>query len=168
MLHIGDKVLYPMHGAGVIQSIETSSIMGQERSYYILKLPFGEMKIMIPIDNVAQIGLREVIPRSEASKVFDVLKEKPKAVARTGSWNKRLNANLLKLKTGSIYEAAEVLKNLFCQDRKKKISTGERRLFDTAKQILVSELVLACGQEKSDVEKIVFDSLNENAPSAAN
>lgn len=167
MLNIGDKVMYPMHGAGVIQSIEKSSLMGTEQSYYILKLPFGEMKIMIPIDNVAKVGLREVIPSSEASRVLDVLKASPTDLVSSGSWNKRFNANMLKLKTGSIYEAAEVLKNLFCQDKKKKISTGERRLFDTAKQILVSELVMASGKDTDDVEKIVYDSLEENATAEA-
>lgn len=163
MLNIGDKVLYPMHGAGVIQGIEKSDVMGTEKAYYILKLPFGEMKIMIPVDNVAKVGLREIIPRAEAAKVLEVLKTAPRELAKVGSWNKRFNAHVLKLKSGSIYEAAEVLKSLFYQDKKKKISTGERRLFDTAKQILVSELVLVSGKDSQTVEKIVYDSLEENA-----
>jgi CarD family transcriptional regulator len=162
MLNVGDKVLYPMHGAGVIQGIEKSNLMGQEKSYYILKLPFGEMKIMIPVESVAKVGLRAIIPKSEAKKVFDVLKAKPKTIATAGSWNKRFNANMLKLKSGSIYEVAELVKNLFCQDKRRKISTGERRLFDTAKQVLVSELMLACDQNNHDVERLVYASLEEN------
>lgn len=163
MLSIGDKVLYPMHGAGVIQGIEKCEVMGEEKAYYVLKIPFGEMKVMIPMDNVKMIGLREIISQSEVGKVIDVLKEKPQLIT-TGSWNKRFNANLIKIKSGSIYEVAEVVKNLVLQDRKKKISTGERRLLDTARQILVSELVLACNKDTSTIEQWVYDLLEKNTP----
>ncbi len=162
MLSVGDKVVYPMHGAGVIEGIEECEVMGTNKSYYILMMPFGGMKVMIPMDNVASIGLREVITESDVEKVVEVFKDKPEQAV--GSWNRRFNANLLKIKSGSIYDVAEVVRNLILQDRSKKISTGERRLLDTAKQILVSELVLACDKDAPTVEAWMNDLLDKNTP----
>lgn len=162
MLSVGDKVVYPMHGAGVIEGIEECEVMGKIQSYYILMMPFGGMKVMIPLDNVKSIGLREVIGPSEVDKVIQVFKDTPEQPV--GSWNRRFNANLLKIKSGSIYDVAEVVRNLILQDRMKKISTGERRLLDTAKQILVSELVLACGKDASAVEEWMYELLEKNTP----
>ena len=162
MLNVGDKVVYPMHGAGVIEGIEECEVMGKSKNYYILMMPFGGMKVMIPMDNVENIGLREVITASDVEKVVEVFKNEPEQT--TGSWNRRFNANLLKIKSGSIYDVAEVVRNLILQDRSKKISTGERRLLDTAKQILVSELVFACDKDSSTGEAWVYDLLDKNTP----
>lgn len=162
MLHVGDKVVYPMHGAGVIQGIEDCEIMGESKSYYVLMMPFGGMKVMIPMDNVEHVGLRGIIGSEEVEKVVEVLKMKPELTPGS-SWNRRFNANLLKIKSGNIYDVAEVVRNLVQQDRLKKISTGERRLLDTAKQILVSELVLACEKDAAAVEKWMYGLLDENA-----
>ena len=162
MLSIGDKVVYPMHGAGIINGIEDCEIMGESRSYYVLKMPLGSMKVMIPIDNVANIGLRDVIPQGEVGKVKVILQGVPEQLA--GSWNKRFNANLLQIKTGDICNVAAVVRNLILQDRSKKISTGERRLLDIAKQILVSELVFACDKEPEAVETWMYDLLDKNTP----
>lgn len=163
MLSVGDKVVYPMHGAGVIEGIEECEVMGKTQSYYILMMPFGGMKVMIPMDNVKSIGLREVIGSAEVDKVIEVFKDTPPEQPG-GSWNRRFNANLLKIKSGSIYDVAEVVRNLILQDRMKKISTGERRLLDTAKQILVSELVLACDKDASAVEEWMYELLEKNTP----
>ena len=95
-MQIGDKVVYPMHGAGVIESMETREIMGEEKLYYVLKLPMGNMTVMIPVDNVENIGLREISSPQQVEKVKEVLKEKP--VKTQGSWNKRFHANLDQLK----------------------------------------------------------------------
>lgn len=162
MLSVGDKVVYPMHGAGIIEGIEDCEIMGENRSYYVLMMPFGGMKVMIPMDNVDNIGLRGIIGQQEVEKVVGVLQTQPEQV--TGSWNRRFNANLLKIKSGCIYDVAEVVRNLVLQDRAKKISTGERRLLDTAKQILVSELVLACDKDATAVETWMYDLLDKNTP----
>ncbi len=162
MLSIGDKVVYPMHGAGIIEGIEECEVMGETKSYYVLRMPFGGMKVMIPLNNVENIGLREVITQDEVEKVVVVLQSEPEIV--TGSWNRRFNANLLKIKSGSIYDVAEIVRNLVLQDRTKKISTGERRLLDTAKQILVSELVLACDKDASSVETWMYEMLDKNTP----
>ena len=104
MLKIGDIVVYPMHGAGKIAGVEECEIMGEHKSYYILKLPMGSLKVMIPVDNAENIGLREVIDKEELSAVLEVLKAKPEKAV--GSWNKRFQANLDRLKTGDLKEVA--------------------------------------------------------------
>ena len=162
MLTVGDKVVYPMHGAGVIEGIEECEVMGEIKQYYVLRMPFGGMKVMIPMNNVDSIGLREVIAETEVEKVANVLREPLSEVI--GSWNRRFNANLFKIKTGNVFDVAEVVKNLVLQDKVKKISTGERRLLDTAKQILISELELACHNDAETVEAWMYTLLEENTP----
>ncbi|MGI6092614.1 MAG: CarD family transcriptional regulator [Veillonellaceae bacterium] len=162
MLTVGDKVVYPMHGAGVIEAIEEHEVLGQRQQYYILSIPYGGMKVMIPLHNVNNVGLREVIGDTEVEKVADILKSEPDQV--NANWNRRFNMNLAKIKSGSIYEVAEVVRNLMQQDHAKKLSTGERRLLDTAKHIMVSELVLACGKDASRVEDWVNGLLQGNTP----
>ena len=141
MLQIGDRVVYPMHGAGEITGIEEYDVMGQGqmKSYYVMEMPIGGMRIMLPADNIDKVGLREVSPTDMVDKIEEVLKGDP--VKAVGSWNKRFHANLNRLKTGDILEVAAVLRNLALQDRIKKISSGERRLLDTAKQIFLTEVV---------------------------
>ncbi len=141
MLQVGDKVVYPMHGAGEITGIEEHDVMGQGqmRSYYVMKMPMGDMKIMLPTDNIDGVGLRQISPPEMIEKIESVLKDKP--VKAVGSWNKRFHANLARLKTGDILEVAAVARNLALQGQEKKISSGEQRLLDTAKQILLSEMV---------------------------
>ncbi len=162
MLTVGDKVVYPMHGAGVIEAIEEHEVLGQRQTYYILSMPYGGMKVMIPLKNVENIGLREVIRPPEVEQVANVLKSAPAKI--NANWNRRFNLNLAKIKSGSIYEVAEVVRNLMLQDQVKKLSTGERRLLDTARQILVSELVLACGKDADSVEQWVNGLLRGNTP----
>lgn len=162
MLAIGDKVVYPMHGAGVIEAIEEHEVLGERQLYYILTMPFGGMKVMIPMQSVKSIGLRDIIGELEVPRVVDILQTAP--VEINVSWNRRFNSSLLKLKTGSIYEVAEVVKNLIARDHSKKLSTGERRLLDTAKQILVSELVLVCGKDADSVEEWIYDLCQTNTP----
>lgn len=162
MLAVGDKVVYPMHGAGVIEAIEEHEVLGASQSYYVLAMPYGGMKVMIPINNVDSVGLREVIGEPEVLKVMEVLRAAPSTA--NSSWNRRFNANLTKIKSGSIYEVAEVVRNLIVQDQAKKLSTGERRLLDTARQILVSELVLACGKDVNSVEQWINSLFVSNTP----
>lgn len=141
MFNIGDKVVYPMHGAGIIEAIEDRDFLGKVQSYYVMKLPFGGMKVMVPLNNVENIGLRQVVGMEEINEVFNILKDRRKVTATT--WNRRVKANIDKMKSGDIYEVAEVVRNLALQDREKRLSTGERRLLENARQILISELVLA-------------------------
>ena len=160
MLHVGDRVVYPMHGAGIISGIEECEVMGESKLYYILKMPLGNMKVMIPTDNVDNIGLRDVISMDGVEEVKEVLHDVPEKVM--GSWNKRFHANLERLKSGDICDVAAVTRNLILQDRLRKISSGERRLLDLAKQILISELVYACDKTPETVEKWMDDQLADN------
>lgn len=148
---IGDRVLYPMHGAGVIEAIEEKKILGEIHSYYVLRLPAGDMKVMIPMKNVDEIGVRDIISRDEAAAViahFNAHVDRDDA-----NWNKRFRDNMAKLKSGDINEVLEVVKNLMCRDRKKGLSTGERKMLSNAKQILISELVLTDVAGVDEIEK---------------
>ncbi|MBP2652348.1 MAG: transcriptional regulator, CarD family [Firmicutes bacterium] len=160
MLAIGDKVVYPMHGAGVIEAVEEHEVLGQRQEYYILTMPYGGMRVMIPMKNAESIGLREVIAEPDVSKVIEVLRTAPVQV--NANWNRRFNVNLTKIKSGNIYEVAEVVRNLILQDKNKKLSTGERRLLDTARQILVSELVLVCNMDLESVELWIDNLFEKN------
>ena len=160
MLQVGDQVVYPMHGAGVIADIEQCEVMGEVKSYYVLKMPIGSMKVMIPTDNVENIGLRDVISKKGVKKVAEVLADTPERAV--GSWNKRFHATLARMKSGDICDVAAVARNLILQDRVRKISSGERRLLDLAKQILVSELVYACGKQPEEVTEWMDGILEKN------
>ncbi|MDD4657430.1 MAG: CarD family transcriptional regulator [Eubacteriales bacterium] len=141
MFKVGDKVVYPMHGAGIIEAIETKEILGKVKQYYVLRMPIGDMKVMIPVSTVGDAGLRQVIDTEAVQQVLDVLRKK--RVASTANWNRRYRAHLEKLKTGDVFAIAEVVRNLTCRDKEKGLSTCERKMLDTARQILVSELALA-------------------------
>ena len=160
MLQVGDCVVYPMHGAGIIADIEKCEVMGEEKSYYVLRMPIGNMKVMIPTDNVDNIGLRDVISEEGVAQVAEVLADTPERAA--GSWNKRFHATLERMKSGDICDVAAVMRNLVLQDRIRKISSGERRLLDLAKQILVSELVYACGKTPDEVDAWMGGILEKN------
>jgi CarD family transcriptional regulator len=141
LFKVGDKVVYPMHGAGVIETIEEKEILGEKQYYYVLRLPVGDMKVMVPIENRREIGLREVINREEVQKVFRILRGQCTVMSQ--NWNRRYRANLEKIKSGNIFEVAEVVRNLVNRDKEKGLSSGERKMLDSARQILISELALA-------------------------
>jgi CarD family transcriptional regulator len=153
MFNVGDRVVYPMHGAGVIEAIEEKEILGERHTYYVMKLPIGDMKVMIPTDNVLGIGLRGVINRSQVERVYDILRDQKSKMST--NWNRRYRANLEKIKSGDIFEVAEVVRNLAIRDREKGLSTGERKMLDNARQILVSELVLAQGIKEDEANSLL-------------
>ncbi|MGE5559600.1 MAG: CarD family transcriptional regulator [Chloroflexota bacterium] len=158
MFKVGDKVVYPMHGAGIIEAIEEREVLGELQRYYIMRMPIGDMKVMIPVNNSEGIGLREVVNGEEVKKVFEILRaQKTKMSA---NWNRRYRANLEKIKSGDIYEVAEVVRNLAYRDKEKGLSTGERKMLDNARQILISELVLAQGIEET-AARTVLDEVFE-------
>lgn len=156
MFNIGDKVVYPMHGAGVIEAIEEKEILGDRKKYYVMKLPMGEMKVMIPMENVYRTGLREVVNKEEANEVYQILQIQE--VETSANWNRRYRLHLEKIKSGSIFEVAEVVRNLILRDREKGLSTGERKMLESAKQILISELLLVQGLDYSEIT-IVLEGL---------
>lgn len=155
LFKIGDKIVYPLHGAGVVESIEEREILGEKQKYYVMKMPIGDMKVMIPTNNALNIGVREVITEKEADKVFDILHNSTTDMST--NWNKRYRENMVKIKSGNIVEVADVVRNLLCRDKAKGLSTGEKRMLNSAKQILVSEIVLAKGMKQQEIENILSE-----------
>ena len=156
MFNVGDKIVYPMHGAGVIDSIEEKEILGEKQSYYILKMP-GEVKVMVPISTAEQHGIRNVIDKTEAAKVINVLEQDETEMEK--NWNKRYRDNMDKMKSGNIYEIADVVRNLSFKQKEKGLSTGEKKMLSNAKQILVSELVLAEQASQDEIENLVNNKI---------
>lgn len=156
--NIGDKIVYPVHGAGVIESIENREIMGEKKEYYIMRMPVGDMKVMIPVANAEEIGIRDVIDKNEADKVIAKFKEC--STEMDSNWNKRSRENTAKIKSGNIYEVAQVVKSLMYRDKTRGLSTGERKMLNSAKQIMVSELVMAKSVNQSDIENIINEIVN--------
>ncbi len=157
MFAIGDKIVYPMHGAGIIEEIEEKQILGENRKYYILRVPFGDMKIMIPIDSCAEIGVRSVISDQEVIQVIEVLTSD--STEMSNNWNRRYRENMEKLKTGDIFSVAEVVRNLMRTDKEKKLSTGEKKMLSNAKQILISEIILVKDVDMDEVDKIINSAI---------
>jgi len=153
MFAIGDKIVYPMHGAGVIEEIEEKKILGETRKYYILKVPCGDMKIMIPVDSSKDIGVRSVVSDAELVQVMQTLEGESSQMST--NWNRRYRENMEKLKTGNVLQVAEVVRNLMRTDREKKLSTGEKKMLSNAKQILLSEIILIKGIDIKDASTIV-------------
>ena len=144
MFEVGDRVVYPMHGAGIIEKIESEQVLGEIRDYYVLNVSSGAINIMVPIDNCERIGLRRIISKSEVGEVFALLKAD--STAMESNWNRRYRENTEKLKTGDILEVAEVVRNLWRNDKIKKLSAGEKNMLNNARQILISELALEIGR----------------------
>ena len=157
MFNVGDKIVYPMHGAGTIDAIEQKDILGEKQDYYIIKMP-GEVKVMVPIAKASQIGVRNIINKEEAEKVLEVLEADETEMSN--NWNKRYQGNMLKMKSGSVYEIADVVRNLSYKQKEKGLSTGEKKMLNNAKQILISELVLAEHATEPEVEKLIENKIN--------
>ncbi len=160
MYNIGDKIVYPMHGAGVIESIEERDVLGKKQSYYVMKISSsGEMKVMIPMENCDEIGVRFVIDKEEGAKVLEAFRNAP--VCENANWNKRHRENMQKIKTGDIYQVLDVVKELMYRDKSKGLSTSERKMLNNAKQIMVSELVMSKVAGQNDIESIMCDTVDE-------
>lgn len=157
MFNIGDVVVYPMHGAGVVQSIEEKEILGEKHRYYTLMLPLRNMKVMIPTNNADNMGIRDVIEGEEVEKVLELLKGLKSDMP--DNWNRRYRSNMEKLKSGDIFEVATVVRNLIILDREKGLSTGEKKMLNNAKQILASELVFATDSDEERVERLIEESI---------
>lgn len=153
MFNVGDKIVYPMHGAGIIESIEEKEILGQKQSYYVVKMPIGDMKVLIPTQNVNGIGIREIISEPDVEKVYEILGDQNINV--TNNWNKRYRENMIKIKSGNIFEVADVVRSLMIREKEKGLSTGERKMLNSARQILISELVLAKDTDQVDIENTI-------------
>ena len=151
MYSVGDKIVYPMHGAGVIEAIEVKKVLKEKQTYYIMKMPVGGMILMIPTNNTEEIGIRGIVDKETAA---DVVESFGTAVGEFNeNWNKRYRENLSKIKTGNIVEVAKVVKSLAHREMDKPLSTCEKKMLTNARHILVSELVLATDDSEEGVEK---------------
>ena len=157
MFNVGDKIVYPMHGAGVIDAIEEKDILGEKQAYYILKMP-GEVKVMVPTAKAEEIGVRSIIDKSSAEKVFRVLESDETEMSM--NWNKRYRDNMDKMKSRDIYKVADVVRNLSFKQKEKGLSTGEKKMLNNAKQILVSELVLTEHATQDEIEQMVDSKIS--------
>ncbi len=155
---VGDKVVYPMHGAGIIEAIEEKEVLGRSERYYVMRMPIGDLRVMIPMSSVEELGLREVIDAEGVRKVFQVLQGETTSMSQ--NWNRRYRANMEKIKSGDIFEVAEVVRNLSVRERDKGLSTGERKMLENARQILISELVLAQDVPEEQVESQLSELLS--------
>ena len=148
MFSIGDYIAHPLHGAGVIENIVSRRISGQQRDYYVLKLPVGDMVVMVPVLGCESIGVRSIISADEAERVMDAFKTIK--VEMADNWNKRYRENMQRIKSMSV---ASVVKGLMSRDSERGLSTGERKMLHSAKQILISELVVATKLDYDGIEK---------------
>lgn len=160
MFNVGDKVVYPMYGAGVIESIEEKEILGEIRKYYVMKMPVGDMKVMIPISNVQNIGLRDVVDECSINSVLDNMCNDEPDISI--NWNQRYRANMDKVKSGDIYKVAEVVRSLMLREREKGLSTGERKMLENAKQILISEFVLVKEIDELEALELITELIEKN------
>ena len=150
MFHIGDKVVHPMHGAGVIDGIVTEKIGSVAQDYYVFKMPVGGLVLKIPVATSQIIGLRTIVSREEADALIEAIGSMDAGM--TSNWNHRYRENMERLKSGDLYAVAQVIKGLTYRDSERGLSNGERKMLHTAKQILVSELVLSMEQESREIE----------------
>lgn len=157
MFNVGDKVAYPMHGAGTIVSIDKKNILDEEIEYINISMP-GGVKVMVPRNQASKQGLRNIISKDEINKVFTVLENDETVMS--DNWNKRYRDNMDKMKSGDIYEVADVVRNLSFKQKEKGLSTGEKKMLNNAKQILVSELVLAEDASSIEIEKLVENKID--------
>jgi CarD family transcriptional regulator len=160
MYNLGDKIVYPMHGAGVIESIEEKEILGEIRKYYVIAMPLGDIKLMVPIDNADDIGVRNIIDYTDVNKVYTVLEQDSEITEM--NWNKRYRQNLDKMKSGDIYEVARIVRNLAFRNKEKGLSSGEKKMLNNAKQILISELILAEGSSTDFMNSKIEDIIEKN------
>ena len=157
MFKIGDKIVYPMHGAGIIDSVEIKEFLGEEKEYFILKMPIGNMDISIPKSNINKMNIRDVISKEEGEKILKILEEDPEDL--NNNWNLRFRENQEILKTGDIFKIANMVRDLVALDDDKGLSTTEKKLLNRARRIMASELVMSGSLEKDDAEKMIDESI---------
>lgn len=149
---IGDKAVYPAQGVTEVMGIETMSVGDVQQNFYVLRVLDTDKKIRIPVSKVGQVGLRSVIPQEELEEVFDILRERPGKFDQQ-TWNRRYRRYLEKIKTGSVYDIAEVLRDLYLLKFDKNLSFGERKMLDTARSLLVKELAIARDTDEESMER---------------
>ena len=153
MFRVGDKVVYPHHGAAIIKGVEEREVMGEKREYFVLRLSYGDLTLLVPLDNTEEVGIRDVIGRDELEKVFKVLRSKECRMPT--NWSRRFKTHVEKLRSGDIYQVAEVVRNLARRDKEKGLSAGEKRMLAKARQILLSEITSAADVDECEAGKLL-------------
>jgi len=155
----GDMAVYPAHGVGVIEAIESQTVAGIDQAFYVMKILDNNMKIMIPTATSDNVGLRAIISKKEVETVLEILRDRDSKIG-TQTWNRRYRDYMEKIKTGSIHEVAAVLRDLYLLSVDKDLSYGERKMMDTAKNLLVTEISLARKVDGSKIETLIEDMFN--------
>jgi len=154
--NVGDRIVYPMYGAGIIGEIMDREVFGEVRKYYKLQLSYGNVTLSVPVDNAVELGIRDVIDVADIEKV--IIRLIQPCVESKVNWNKRHRENVEKMRSGNIYDVADVFKFLYIREKTRLLSTGEKKMLLNAKQILISELILSSDKDVEDVEKMVTDA----------
>jgi CarD family transcriptional regulator len=160
MFNVGDLAVYPAHGVGLIEGIEKKSISGIEHVFYVIRILDNDMKIMVPRENAEQVGLRRIISDSEVEQVYAILKEKDIEFTPQ-TWNRRYREYMDKIKTGSIFDLATVLRDLYILQMDKPLSFGEKKMLDTAKCLLVKELSVAKDKKEEEITNGIESIFND-------
>jgi CarD family transcriptional regulator len=161
LYEVGDKVVYPHHGAGTVVKRELRTVLGEKREYLTIKILHNDMTVNVPAENAERVGLRKVIDEDMVERVLDVLHGSGTNMPK--NWNRRFKFNRDKMKTGDIFELAEVVRNLSLRDQEKGLSTGEKQMFVKAKKILASELMYAKGFDEEEAAAWLDDVLTDVA-----
>ncbi len=157
---VGDRVVYPSHGSGTIKSIENRTVLGAECEYLEVTLKASDMRVMIPVDGAETVGLRKVVDRDTIEECLDMLRSQQTKMS--SNWNRRFRANTEKIKTGDIFEVAEVVRNLTARDEHRGLATSERKMLDETREILCSEIALAMDVDLEEANKIIDEVLTNN------
>ncbi len=163
--NVGDKVVYPHHGAGTVIKKEKRDVLGQKREYLTIQILHNDMTVMVPVASADKAGLRKVIAKNDVDEVIAVLRQDETKMPK--NWNRRFKHNREKIKTGDIFELAEVVRNLSIREAEKGLSTGEKQMFNRAKKILASELMYARGLDEVEADKFLDAVLKELGPAPA-
>lgn len=154
MFNVGDMAVYPAHGVGRIEAIEKREIGDQEQRFYVMRIIDSNMVIMIPVNSCDSVGLRTIIPAGDVPRVFEILRESDVKIPNQ-PWNQRYRSYMEKIKTGSVFKIATVLRDLYLLKEDKTLSFGERKMMDTARNLLVKELAIANKENEGNIEKSI-------------
>jgi CarD family transcriptional regulator len=160
MFKVGDIVVYPAHGVAEVESVEEREISGSTMSFFILKILDTQMTVMVPVINVKNVGIRQLINKKGIEQVMDILKQRSVNIDNQ-TWNRRYREYMEKIKSGSAYEIAEVLRDLNILKRGKELSFGERKMYDTARNLLVNEISISKKIDKRDAERMILTAMGK-------
>ena len=154
MFSIGDMIYYPRHGAGIIEGIEEKEVLGEKCKYYVIRIALGDMKVMVPIGKTEFHGIRNITSKDRIDDIYNILSGETSCMCK--NWSKRYRENEAIIRRGDVFEISELVKNLTVADRGKKLSTGEKRMLENVRQLLVSELMLMLDEPYEKIEEKVL------------